>query len=305
MERIPSPRLEVRDLELVLAVATAGSTVKAASVLHVTQSAVSRGLLLAEDKLGLKLFDRTTRGLSPTPAGARLLAGASALLAQLVDLERTTVSPDAPPRRVRLVCECYMAYRWLPSTLAKLKSSLPNVQVTLAMEHTRTPASALAAGEVDIALLTTSRVSSPFLELPLFEDEMVFLVAADHPLSKRDSLAPRDLREHPIITSSQTPDAEARWFMRRVFGRRRPRLDVLRLPLTEAIIDAARAKLGIAVLSERVAQPYVGEGGVKVLRLSAPPLRRPWRMAFAPELEKAATLLAAALAPAAPRMYPR
>ena len=82
-----------------LAVATAGSTVKAASVLHVTQSAVSRGLLLAEDKLGLKLFDRTTRGLSPTPAGARLLAGASALLAQLVDLERSTVSPDAPPRR--------------------------------------------------------------------------------------------------------------------------------------------------------------------------------------------------------------
>src|ERR671918_456963 len=106
------PRLDVRDLQVVLAIAATGSTVKAAAKLHVTQSAVSRGLALAEEKLDLRLFDRTRRGLAP--------------------------------------------------------------------EHTHTPVAALRAGEVDIALLTTAAVPAPLLEMPLFTDEIVFVVARKH-----------------------------------------------------------------------------------------------------------------------------
>src|SRR5262245_51664415 len=114
MKRIalPRTRLDVRDLQLVLAVASAGSTVKAASALHLTQSAVSRGLLLAERKVGRPLFERTARGLTPTAAGQKLLSGATAVLEQIANLEREVSSPGDQPTRVRLVCECYTAYRW-------------------------------------------------------------------------------------------------------------------------------------------------------------------------------------------------
>src|SRR4051812_12268449 len=114
-EAMVRPALEVRELELVLALAEAKTTVRAASRLHVTQSAVSRGLLTAEDKLGVSLFERTSKGLVPTAAGEVLIEGAGAVLAQLVELEQRTRAPAQRAVKVRIVCECYTAYKWLPS----------------------------------------------------------------------------------------------------------------------------------------------------------------------------------------------
>jgi LysR family transcriptional regulator for metE and metH len=302
---LPSPRLDVRDLQLVLALARAGSTVKAAASLHVTQSAVSRGLLLAEEKLGTRLFERTARGLAPTKAGERLIAGAAPVLAQLVELERHAEAPVREPVRLRLACECYTAYRWLPSTVASLQRTTPSLEVTLALEHTRAPAEALANGDLDVALLTTGRVRGAGIEeRALFSDEIVFVVSRAHPLASRPALAVADLLEHALITSSQTPDAETRWFASRVFGRTAARVRHLRLPFTEAIVDAARAGMGIAVLSEWIATPYLDAGDLVVKRLRGRALRRPWRIAFTREAADGARRLAAALEPAAPRMYP-
>jgi LysR family transcriptional regulator for metE and metH len=300
----PKPRLDVRDLEVVLALAAAGSTASAASALHLTQSAVSRALGLAEDKIGARLFARTSRGLSPTAAGARLVSGAPPLLAQLVELERAVAGRDAEPVRVRLVCECYTAYRWMPSALAHLRRRLPNLEVTLAIQHTRDPVAALRTGKVDIALLTTAAVprARGLEERALFSDEVVFLVSLSHPLAKRKALTAADLEEYPLVTSD-TPPAEARWFASRVFGRRRPRVSFLQFPLTEAILDAARAGMGIAVMSEWIASAYLEGGGLVVKRLASGPLRRPWRIAYRSEAAEAAARLVGALESAAPRLY--
>lgn len=297
--RIAKPALDVRDLELVLALAEAKTTIRAASLLHLTQSAVSRGLLAAEGKLGVTLFDRTPKGLAPTAAGTQLIEGAGKLLAQLVELEQHTRSPDPQLARVRVVCECYTAYRWLPSAIAQLRRA--NLEVELRFEHTKTPVAALEAGDLDIALLTTSRVRAPIRDLPLFADEIVFVLAADHELAARPSLTPDDLRAYPLISSTNTPDPELRWFTHEAFGRRIPTLERLRFPLTEAIIDAARAGMGIAVLSEWIAQPYLDP--TLVAKRLRKPLRRPWRIAFRPEAADRARQLAAALGGLAPRLY--
>lgn len=291
----------MRDLQIVLALASSGSTAGASSTLRLTQSAVSRALLLAETKLGVRIFERTSRGLTPTSAGERLLRGAGLVIAQLVDLEESTLGPEVRPLRVRLVCECYTAYRWLPSALTQLRDRLPRLEVALAVDHTQDPVAALAAGDVEIALLTTSPIRQGLLEQPLFSDEIVFVVGATHTLAGRASLAPQDLTRHPIITGN-TPKAEQTWFYRRVFGRSVPRLEFLRLPLTEAIVDAARAGLGIAVLSEWVASTYVATGGLIVKRLASEPLRRPWRIAYRRDATEVAGQLRAVLQGAAPHM---
>lgn len=85
--------------------------------------------------------------------------------------------------------------------------------------------------------------------------------------------------------STGTPAAEARWFNARVFGRSRPRVSSLRFPLTEAIVDAARAGMGVAVLSEWIAGSYRDGGDLLVKRLAvvrssargAWPSARRWR----------------------------
>ncbi|NRD53917.1 LysR family transcriptional regulator [Corallococcus exiguus] len=297
----PSPRLDVRDLRVVLALAAAGTTARAAAALHLTQPAVSRALLAAEERLGARLFDRTPRGLVPTPAGQELVAGATRILVELGDLEHRVRAPVAPSIRLRLVCECYTAYHWLPSALVTLRKSLPGLHLSLAVEHTQDPVPALVAGELDVALLTTSTVPRAGLESrPLFSDEIIFVVSASHPLASRRALTREDLREHTVLTG-QTPAAESHWFMTQVFGRERPRLRVERLPLTEAILDVARAGLGVAVLSEWISTPHLGKGDLVVKRLASGPLRRPWRMAWRKEVGDSALRLLAALESTAPR----
>jgi LysR family transcriptional regulator for metE and metH len=292
----------VRDLQVVLALAAAGSTAGAGAALHLTQSAVSRALVLVEDKLGVRIFNRTARGLTPTAEGERLIDGAGPLLAQFAELEGAVVTPVAAPSRVRLVCECYTAYRWLPSALRRLRDRLPSLDVTLAVEHTGDPVAALVAGAIDVALLTTAPVRGDVREQPLFSDEIVFVVAPSHPLAARASITPRDLREHTLI-GSNTPPAEQEWFMTRAFGRKRPKLVFMRFPLTEAIVDAARAGMGVAVLSEWIASGYLDAGDVVAKRFASEPLRRPWRIAFRPDAADSARRLASALEGSAPRVY--
>ncbi len=286
-----------------LAVASAGSTAGASATLNLTQSAVSRALLLAEEKLGVRLFERTPRGLVPTAAGDRLIQGAGAVLASLTDLEASVRAPAPSPTRVRVVCECYTAYRWMPSALLKLRERLPNLEVTLAVDHTADPVGALVAGEIDIALLTTSPTRGAIEERPLFSDEIVFVVSTSHPLAARAAVTAKDLRAYTIITSN-TPPAEAAWFAGRVFGRRPPANRPMILPLTEAVIDAARAGMGVAVLSEWIATSYLGHGDLVAKRFGAGPLQRPWRIAYRPEAAEAARRLAGALEGSAPRVYP-
>lgn len=296
----PEPALEVRDLRVAVALAEAGTTARAASLLHITQPAVSRALCAMEERLGAALFERTPRGLVATAAGERLLRGAERILAELVDLEVQVRGPALSPARVRIVCECYTAYHWLPTALVSMRSSLPELELALAVEHTAEPVAAMLAGKVDVALLTTSPVPRGRLrERRLFSDEVVFIVAPSHPLAGRRVITADDLREYPLITS-RAPAEEGRWFLAKVFGKERPKLRFERFPLTEAILDVVRAGMGIAILSEWIASPHLGNGGLVAKRLASGPLRRPWRLAWRPEFEEPALRLLSALVSTVP-----
>jgi LysR family transcriptional regulator for metE and metH len=267
---------------------------------------VSRALGVVERKLGMELFERSGRGLVPTAVCNELVAEARRILGEIAALE-TRIATPRPRTRVRLVCECYTAYRWLPSALQELSRAMPAFDLQLAVDQSALPVEALMQDRVDIALLTTAPLPrrAELDEAALFADEIVFVVAADHPLTARPHITPADLTRFPLLNGN-TPHAEQQWFMNAVFGRSKPKLEMLNLPLTEALIDAARAGLGVAAMSEWIAAPYL-DSSLAVLRLARGPLRRGWRIAFRREAADVATMLAGALAKAAPsgRIAPR
>lgn len=298
---IPRSSLEIRDLQVALAIASAGTTARAAALLGLTQPAVSRALLSLEGKLAIPLFDRTPRGLVPTAVGARFLDDAGKLLVSLGELERRARMPEEPLRRIRLVCECYTAYHWVPSVLLHLREPMPELSLSLAVEHTEAPVAGLLSGKVDVALLTTAPVPRGELEeRKLFSDEIVFVVAASSPIAKQGRITPDDVRAARLLTSRAPPE-EAEWFLSSIFGRARPRLRVDILPLTEAILDLARAGMGIGVLSDWIAEPHLARGDLVKVRLASGPLRRPWRIAWRREVRDVIPRLVAALSTTAPR----
>lgn len=299
----PTPRLDSRDLRLVLALATARTTAGAAASLHLTQPAVSRALLAAEGKLGVRLFERTPRGLEPTPAGNTLLDSAPRLLTELHELESRLHGSAAPAQRLRLVCECYTAYHWMPSALKGLRASLPGVDLSIAIECTRDPIAALLDGEIDVALISEAPTprSRRLVDKPLFADEIVFVMAASHRLAARASLTRADLCKESLLTS-RVPTRDMAWYHKPLAATREAPLNYQVLPLTEAVIDFARAGMGIGVLSEWVAEPHLRRGDVVAKRLASGPLRRPWRLVWRKEVENAAMELWRVLEKAAPRV---
>jgi LysR family transcriptional regulator, regulator for metE and metH len=302
------PQLEVRDLELVLALSECGSTASAGALLHLTQSAVSRALTQAEERVGARLFERGSRGVVPTAAGQRLLAGAARVLDELRELERLVSTPAAPMQRLIVVCECYTAYHWLPSAVLAMRDLMPDLELRIDTRHTRDPVRGLLDSKLDVALLTSAQLpktsaGSGLAELPLFSDEVVFLVSPRHRLARAKHITPNDLRTEQLITSN-APAGEAAWFTRNVFGRRSPKLSYLLFPLTEAVVDATRAGMGVAVLSEWMASQYVERGELLIKRLPSGALRRPWRLAYRRSAGDAALRLQAVLARSAPRLRP-
>ena len=279
---IASPRLDVRDLRVVAAVASVGTTAAAAELLHLTQSAVSRALAVAEDHAGVELFDRSVRGLVPTAAGRMLVEAAPRLLADFTSLESRLKKPTPEQLYLRLAAECYMAYPWLARALLYLRERMPDARLELRVNYTETAIEALHDGKLDLALT----MGSPARGLParrLFEDELIFFVSASHPLAERAHLRPRDIIEHGLIATSTRSKDE--WFLRQVFGSRRPAFRAERMPITEAIVELVRAGAGIGVLSEWILGPYLAKDpSLRVLRLRKGPLRRPWQLVHRPEV---------------------
>jgi LysR family transcriptional regulator, regulator for metE and metH len=104
-----------------------------------------------------------------------------------------------------------------------------------------------------------------------------------------------DLQTTTLLVSTVTPPAESQRFLQQVLGRRKLRLAIQRLPLTEAILDAARAGMGVAVLSEWIAGPHLARGDLVARRLTRGPLHRPWRLASRKEVGSLAVPLKHAL----------
>src|SRR5262249_11834735 len=155
----------------------------------------------------------SARGLEPTPAGRTLLDGAPRLLDELHALESRLRGPATPLQRLRLVCECYTAYHWMPSALQGLRASLPGIDLVIALECTQDPVAALQAGEIDVALISEAPTprSRRLVDRPLFADEVVFVMAASHRLAARPSLARADLQGVPLYTS-RAPTRDMTWF---------------------------------------------------------------------------------------------
>ena len=269
--------LEVRDLDLVVAIVEEGGITHAGKRLHLSQSALSHQLREMEARLGARLFWRRNRRMLLTPAGERLLAGARPLLDRLRALEGEVAgTAKEPSELVRLSTECYTTYQWLPRVLRTFSRTHPDVEVRIVTEATRQPLPALLDGKLDVAVVSSVAPSRKLRVHRLFRDEVVVLVSAEHPLASRTFLTAEDFRGEHLLTYAIAPE-EMELFTRILRPAGVSPARTSRVELTEAILEMVRAGLGISVLARwALPQELLRSGAVRAVPLTSRGVFRQW-----------------------------
>lgn len=200
-------RLKLRHLVLVDALSERGSVVGAATALRITQPVVTRALHELESILGVSLYDRGPRGVSPTEFGTAFTDHARAVIAQLTQAVRH-VEEIADATRGRVVVGTHLAGAnlLLPRAIAHLKREHPYLGVTVREGTPESLLVELIAGRVD---LVVGRLGGPAPEgttrVPLHEESIRLVTGVQHPLAHRPDVTLDDLASYPwILPGHQT-----------------------------------------------------------------------------------------------------
>ena len=161
--------VDLRVFEYALEIARQRSFTKAAAHLHITQPTISQQIAKLEEELGVRLFYRDARGISPTPEGVLFLKRAKQILALKEDLKRElfervvgmgeTLTIGATPITVRHL---------LPSLLEQFQSRYPNVQIHLMEESPEVLHHLTAQGSVDLSILALPVEDPRIATRPMF-----------------------------------------------------------------------------------------------------------------------------------------
>ncbi len=190
--------MDLRQLNVVAAVAEHGSFSGAARALHTVQSNVSTHVARLEAELGVTLIDRTT-GL-PTEQGEVVVARARRIHAELEALESDVASLADEVRGGVRVGVIGTTGRWLlPPLLEAMAVQHPGIHVVLIDATTTSLVPQVAGGALDLALVNLPVDEAELIVEPLFDEDRILIAPVDHPLARHERVGPAELAEHPLL----------------------------------------------------------------------------------------------------------
>jgi len=285
-------RQDVNDLLAFLAVARERSFTRAAAKLGVSQSALSHTMKGLEARLGLRLLTRTTRSVSPTEAGERLLATVGHRFEEIeAALETLSELREKPAGTIRITTTDYAADTILVPKLAKLLREYPDIKVEITVDYGLTD---IVAQRYDAGVRLGEQVAKDMIAVRIGPDIRMAVVGAPSYFAKRSPpKKPQDLTDHNCINLRlPTYGGLYAWEFEKGDHELKVRVDgQLVFNGTAQMLKAALAGFGLAYVPEDLAQPHVAKGRLKrVLEDWCPPFsgchlyypsRRPSSAAFA------------------------
>jgi DNA-binding transcriptional LysR family regulator len=189
----------------VVEVARMGSIRKAAERLNLTASAMNRRIQDLEAEVGTPLFERRPRGVRLTTAGEMFvryarsqIAEADRMLSQVEDLRGLRRGP------VQIACSQALALDFLPSHIAAFQKQHPKVLFDLkVMDHDRA-LNALAAYEVDLALVYRPTMWPSLRVIASIPQRLVVITRSDHPLAAKKVVRLSECAEYPAALPDRT-----------------------------------------------------------------------------------------------------
>jgi DNA-binding transcriptional LysR family regulator len=267
------PRENFNDLLAFLAVARDRSFTKAAAKLGVSQSALSHTVRGLEARLGLRLLTRTTRSVSPTEAGERLLLAVGHRFEEIeAELEALSELRDKPAGTIRITAGEHAAYTVLSPALVTFLPSYPDIKVEVSVDYGLTD---IVAQRYDAGVRIGEDVAKDMIAVRIGPNMRMAVVGAPSYFEKRPApKEPQDLTEHNCI-NLRLPTYGGLYAWEFEKGKRELKVRVDGQLVFNTItqrLDAALAGLGLAYMPEDVAQPHIARGSLmRVLEDWCPP----------------------------------
>jgi len=266
-------RSNINDLLAFLAVAREQSFTKAAAKLGVSQSALSHTIRGLEERLGLQLLNRTTRSVSPTEAGERLLRSVGPRFVE-IDAELAALSElrAKPAGTIRITAGEHAANTFLWPALEKLLPDYPDIKVEIVVDYGLTD---IVAERYDAGVRLGEDVAKDMIAVRIAPDMRMAVVGAPsyfarHPKPK----TPQDLTKHSCINLRlPTHGGLYAWEFEKRGRELKVRVDGQLVFNNLALrTNAALTGLGLACMPEDEVQAYLKDGRlIRVLADWCPP----------------------------------
>ncbi|RMP42551.1 hypothetical protein ALO95_200390 [Pseudomonas syringae pv. antirrhini] len=254
------PREHYSDLIALVAVAEARSFTAAAAKLGISQSTLSHTIRQLESRLGVRLLTRTTRNVSVTESGEKLLKVAAPRLRDIENQLRAIAdSGSLPSGTVRIVCSEYAANTVVWPTLAKLLPEHPRIKVEVVVEQV---ARDLAQGRFDLGVRLGDELDKDTAGVRIGPDLKFVIVGAPAYFSaKAVPLEPEDLLEHDCITLMSGGQNLFPWALKKGMRATVAKVDGrLSFSGVYQVLNAALEGFGLAYIPEALAQPHIVSG---------------------------------------------
>ncbi len=203
--------IETYLLRYVIAAAETGSFSRAADQFGIKQSTLSRHILYLEDRLGLPLFRRSTRGVEPTSVGEGFLRRARRIVA---DMEALGTDCSALAREtsslLRFGFQGSLHCGELSALFRSFRDAYPETEIAARERGRAHLLRALERDELDLAIIGGFCERPDLVSVPLWYEPVLLCVAGSHALAEQDRLYWTDLRAKGFIVTADDPGPDLR-----------------------------------------------------------------------------------------------
>jgi len=258
--------MELDQITAFLEVARQQSFSRAAEKLYRTQPAISAQIRSLELECGQKLFDRRGRRICLTRSGEVLLEYAEKLESlHRETLQRVREAHGTAGGKLLVGANEATCLYVLPHVFAEFKRKYPQVGISIYSNFSHKILQKMAENLIDVGIVTLPVAQNNVKTIPIFEDELLVVVPAGHPLAKRASVTLEELAAEPLIFPK---GGHTRELLDKLFHKHRDGLHIsMELASVENIKKFVGAGLGISLLSSSFAQMETKSGVLKLIPL--------------------------------------
>jgi DNA-binding transcriptional LysR family regulator len=259
--------MDLRQLEILRAIAESGSFTAAGARLHVSQSAISRQILLLEEEFKEPLFIRYGRRIQITPTGETLLQLSHRVFADIRDTSESILDTKKKlTGTLRLVGGMTVCLYVFPSLLKEFRRQHPDVEIKVITGGTPRLIRQLRSGTADLGLLTLPIDDGALAAEPVIREELLLVTPSGHRLAGTKVVPPAALVRQPFIlfeSGSNTRRVIDEFFVRADI---KPRV-VAETENVEIIKSMVASGLGISIVPFQSVARETRGGSLAVARI--------------------------------------